>query len=273
MKGLIIKNISNQYTVLADNNKYVCKCRGKFRNINLTPLVGDQVEFSKDDHYILNIDKRKNELKRPQISNVSQALIITSVKRPKLSLFLLDKMIVNISINNITPVIVFTKVDLLNDEELKCFYTIYNYYKSIGYDVLTNQELDKLMDIIKDKIVVLTGQTGSGKSTLLNKLDPKLKLKTDDISDALNRGKHTTRHVELYKIGPSFIADTPGFSSFDIDSINRLDIRLYFKEFDNNACKYRNCIHKDEESCKVKEDVLNKKILKSRYENYLKMVK
>lgn len=272
MKGLIIKNISNSYTVLSETKEYICKARGKFKNNNLTPLVGDVVEFSEEKNYILGIEKRKNYLKRPVIANVDAALVLTSVKRPDFSPFLLDKMLVNIEASRITPIIIFTKVDLLNDAELEELKQIYRYYESIGYDVLINTELDKFKTIVKDKIVVLTGQTGVGKSTLLNKLDNKLQLKTDDISDSLNRGKHTTRHVELYNLGYAFIADTPGFSAFDIENLDKDQIRFYFKEFKNDKCKFRDCIHKNEVNCQIQDDLKSGKILKSRYESYLKMV-
>jgi ribosome biogenesis GTPase len=206
------------------------------------------------------------------IANVDCGLIVTSLIRPDLSTFLLDKMIVNLSINNIEPILVFTKYDLLTDIEKKKYDEIIEYYRSVGYKAIINHELDKLDEYIDGKVVVLTGQTGVGKSTLVNKLLPGLNLETNDISDALGRGKHTTRHVELYEYKNSYIVDTPGFSSLDVSKDEKENYRFYFPEFDNDSCKFRDCKHINEIGCKVKEDVENNKILQSRYENYKKMV-
>jgi ribosome biogenesis GTPase len=206
------------------------------------------------------------------IANVDSALIVTSLKRPDLSTFLLDKMIVNVTIKDIEPIIVFTKYDLLTEEERKEIDKIIDYYKQVGYKVALNTELDVIDNYIDNKVVVLTGQTGVGKSTLINKLLPDLNLETNDISDALGRGKHTTRHVELFNYKNSLIADTPGFSSLDIIEDEKDNLRFYFPEFNNDECKFRDCKHINEIGCKVKEDLNDNKILPSRYENYRKMV-
>ncbi|MCR5223908.1 MAG: ribosome small subunit-dependent GTPase A [Bacilli bacterium] len=271
MVGRITRIISNLYTVNSEGKNYNCRARGKFRNDKLIPLVGDYVEFN-EENYILDIKERKNSLERPMIANVDCGLIVTSLIRPDLSTFLLDKMIVNLSINNIEPILVFTKYDLLTDIEKKKYDEIIEYYRSVGYKAIINHELDKLDEYIDGKVVVLTGQTGVGKSTLVNKLLPGLNLETNDISDALGRGKHTTRHVELYEYKNSYIVDTPGFSSLDVSKDEKENYRFYFPEFDNDNCKFRDCKHINEIGCKVKEDVENNKILQSRYENYKKMV-
>ena len=181
-------------------------------------------------------------------------------------------MIVNVSSINIKPVLVFTKFDLIPDEEKDYYDSILSYYKSVGYDCLLNTEIDKLDELIDGKVVVLTGQTGVGKSTLLNKLLPDVNQETNDISDALGRGKHTTRHVELFKYKNSFIVDTPGFSALDINEEDENNIRFYFKEFKNDECKFNDCKHINEIGCKIKEDVENGIILQSRYDNYKRMV-
>jgi ribosome biogenesis GTPase len=271
MLGRITRIISNLYTVNSEGKNYDCRARGKFRNDKLIPLVGDYVEFS-EDNYILDIKERKNSLDRPMIANVDCGLIVTSLIRPDLSTFLLDKMIVNLSINNIEPILVFTKYDLLTEVEKESYNKIIDYYKSVGYKAVINHELDKLDEYIDGKVVVLTGQTGVGKSTLVNKLLPGLNLETNDISDALGRGKHTTRHVELYEYKNSYIVDTPGFSSLDVSKEEKENYRFYFPEFDNDGCKFRDCKHINEIGCKVKEDVENGNILQSRYDNYKKMV-
>lgn len=272
MEGKIVKIISNLYTVEANNNLYNCRARGKIKYNKLTPLVGDKVLFDNKEKYILEILPRKNSLDRPSISNIDSAILITSVKKPDLSLNLLDKQITLCVINNIEPIIVFTKLDLLNKKDLKYIKSIMKYYSNIGIKVCTNNNLFKLKKYIKNKTLVLTGQTGAGKSTLMNKLDKKLNLATNEISEALGRGKHTTRHVELFKYKTSFIADTPGFSSLDLNNVNLEDIKNSFIEFKNVNCPYKDCTHTNENECTIKELVNNSKILKSRYENYLRMV-
>ena len=273
MQGKIIKNVSNDYTVLAGENRYVCKARGKFRKLNLTPLVGDDVIFDENSNYILEILPRKNSLVRPPVSNIDQVIIVTSVKKPDFDTNLLDKMLCIVEFNNIKPIICLTKLDLLdNKEEINGYI---NYYKSIGYDVILNTEIEKLKNLIKDKINVFTGQSGAGKSTLLNKLDSSLNLKTDEISLALNRGKHTTRHTELINVCYSWIADTPGFSSLEFTSMTSSDIRDNFIEFNEHKelCRYKDCMHNLEDECEIKNKVNDNTILKSRYENYLKFIR
>lgn len=270
MKGLIIKNISNDYLIKAENNLYNCKPRGKFRKDKIIPLVGDEVEFNEQDKYITKIYPRKNSLIRPSVSNVDQALIVTSVKTPNFDTNLLDKLLTIISFNNIEPVICFTKLDLLDNKEQKEIETYINYYNNLGYKTVTNSKKENFSNIFDNKITVLAGQSGAGKSSLLNLLDPTLKLQTNEISKALNRGKHTTRHTELYKLLGGYIADTPGFSQVDFRKMTKYDIRDNMKEmFDNlHECKYRDCMHIKEDGCKVKQLLAEGTILKSRYNNY-----
>lgn len=273
MTGRIIKNISNDYTIESDNKLYICKPCGKLRMKNITPLVGDFVEFDENNNYLLNILPRKNELIRPSIANVDYGVIVQSVKDPDLDLVLLDKSLTIISYNNITPIIYFSKLDLLNNEELKKINTYISYYQQIGYLVSTTPV--DLLNIIKEKTVVLTGQSGAGKSTLLNTIDHNLNLKTAEISYALGRGKHTTRHTELFHTHNTFIVDTPGFSKIDFIGMSNIAIRDNMKEmFDNlEYCKYQDCMHVSEDGCHVIELVNNNKILKSRYQNYLNFIK
>jgi len=269
MKGKIVKLISNDYTVLSDR-LYVCKCRGKFRNDNISPLVGDNVIFDEINNYILEVEPRKNELIRPLICNVDQAYIITNVK-PSFNSNLLDKLLCIIEFNNIKPIIIFTKLDLLNKSELLEANKYIDYYKSIGYKVFINTELEDIKKTFKNKISVFTGQSGAGKSTLLNRIDTNLNIKTDEISVALGRGKHTTRHVELLKICDGFVADTPGFSSLDFDGMKNSDIRDNFIEFNKykNLCEFSDCMHINENKCGIKG---NDKILKTRHENYVNFI-
>ncbi len=275
MQGRIIKLLSNDYTVYAEDEKeYICKSRGKFRNENIKPLVGDFVIFDDNNNYILNIEKRNNELVRPPVANIDQVIIVTSVKSPNFSSNLLDKLLYIITFHNINPIICFTKLDLLKEEEKGDIEHLLHYYKSIGYEVYKNTEIDKIKAILSNKVTVFTGQSGAGKSTLLNKLDETLELKTDDISIALGRGKHTTRHVELYPLFNGWVCDTPGFSSVDFSGMTSSDIRDQVLEFEQykKECKYKDCMHDKEDECKIKELVENNVILPSRYHNYLKFI-
>ena len=268
-EGKIIKIISNLYTVESGDKIYECRARGKFRNDKVTPLVGEFVVFDSDNAYILELKNRKNELKRPPIANVDAAIIITSVKKPDLSLSLLDKELLCVLNENIEPIICLTKCDLLDKKERKDIKNIFNYYKKIGFKVITNKNLFTLKRLIRGKTVVLTGQTGAGKSTLLNKLDKRLNLNTSPISEALGRGVHTTRHVELFKVGKALIADTPGFSALDL-TMDKDRIKELYPEFKGVKCKYDDCNHINEKACGVKEKYENGTILKSRYKNYVK---
>lgn len=270
MEGFIIKNISNDYVIKSGEKTYSCKARGKFRNMKLTPLVGDYVYADEKNLYILDIKERKNCLVRPSVANVDQAIIVSSVKSPELDTYLLDKLLTIISFHDIEPIICFTKLDLLNDQEQEKISNYIKYYQNIGYKVVTNKDRDNFKDLFKEKITVLTGQSGAGKSSLLNLLDNRLNLKTDEISLALNRGKHTTRHTELYELMGGYVVDTPGFSQVDFHEMSKMDIRDNMKEmFDNlENCKYRDCMHIKEDGCAVKELVENGEILMSRYENY-----
>lgn len=275
MQGRIIKNISNDYTVQTKTgNVFVCKCRGKFRNMKIIPLVGDEVLFDDENNYILEILPRKNELKRPPVSNIDQVVILTSVKHPNFSSYLLDKLITMIEYNCIEPIICFTKLDLLAEEEIHEIDKIMTYYKKIGYQVYRNTDLEQIKHIFQDKITVFTGQSGAGKSTLLNHLDAQLQLKTSEISYALGRGKHTTRHVELIPLFGGLVADTPGFSALDFE-MDKASIRDQFKEFEmyKEYCKYKDCMHDKEDHCMVKDKVEDGTILKSRYENYIQFIR
>lgn len=274
MNGKIIKIVSNDYTVLSDDGLYVCKSRGKFRNLQITPLVGDNIIFDEKNKYILDILSRRNFLIRPPVANIDQCVVVTSVKEPDFSTILLDKLLTIIEFNNIKPIICFTKLDKLNNEELEEINNIMFYYKKIGYDVYDNQNLEIFKTIFKNKITVFTGQSGAGKSTLLNKLDSKLNLKTDEISFALNRGKHTTRHVELLELYGGYVADTPGFSVITFSEMTNSDIRDNFIEFNiyRHDCKYKDCMHDNETDCEIKRQVKNCNILKSRYDNYIKFI-
>ena len=271
MRGVIVKLISNDYTVLAGHKYYVCKARGKFRNMNISPVVGDEVIIDNENKIILEVLPRRNELIRPPVANVDQGIIITSLKHPNFDSNLLDKLLAIIEWNNIKPIIIFTKVDLV---DISLYQKVIDYYKSIGYMVYLNNEIEEIQKIFKNKVSVFAGQSGAGKSTLLNNLNKDLNIKTAEISLALNRGRHTTRHVELLNVSEGLVADTPGFSAVEFIGMKSSDIRDNFTEFNKyrNDCKYRDCMHDKEDGCKVKEMVKSGVILKSRYENYLNFI-
>ncbi|HPF83324.1 MAG TPA: ribosome small subunit-dependent GTPase A [Bacilli bacterium] len=275
MIGRIIKQISNDYTVLGnDNNLYVCKARGKFRNIKVTPIVGDLVNFDIDKKYIMKILPRENMLIRPTVANIDQLIIISSVKEPDFDSNLLDKLLVIAEYNRLKPIICLSKVDLLNEKELENINYYADYYKKIGYEVIINHEVDDIKNRLKNKITVFTGQSGAGKSTLLNHLDNNLDIKTGEISYALGRGKHTTRHTELLNVNDGWVADTPGFSSLDFIDMTKEEIRDNFVEFQElrDECKYKDCMHIKENDCAIKDNVENGNILKERYDNYIKFI-
>ncbi len=272
MKGQIIKILSNLYFVSSKNQVYQCHSRGKFRNDEITPKVGDYVVFDEKNNYILEILPRKNDLVRPPVSNIDQAFVITSCKEPLFSSNLLDKLLIVLEYHQVKPIICLTKKDLLTKTEKKEMKKIQKYYQKIGYLVLWNTELRKIKRLFREKITVFTGQTGSGKSTLLNRLDSHLQLETGEISKALGRGKHTTRHIELIELFRGKVLDTPGFSALDLEELEKEEIRNGFVEFSKYSCPYPDCMHLKENECKVKEAVEKGKILKSRYENYQKLM-
>jgi len=275
MKGQIVKIISNLYFVNCDGVMYPCHSRGNFRNKKITPVVGDYCTIDVNDNYILEILPRKNFLIRPLVANIDQGLIVTSLKTPDFSTNLLDKLILVMEKNNITPIICITKVDLVNDVEKEEFKKIIDYYENIGYQVFYNNEPDKIKNIFKDKTTVFTGQTGAGKSSLFNKLDPALNFEVGEVSLALGRGRHTTRCVELINLFGGKLVDTPGFSKIDLSDFTKEEIKDFFVEFKKYDCKYRDCTHTNEDSseCGVKNAVNNGEILESRYENYIKFLK
>ena len=272
MVGQIVKISSDLHFVSYENEIYPCKCRGIFRKEHITPVVGDYVLFNKDKKLIQEVLERKNLFQRPKVSNIDQAILITSLKLPDFSLNLLDKFIVLMEINKVVPIICITKSDLVESNEMEDINKTLDYYRSIGYTVIFNTEIDKIKNLLKNKTSVFTGQTGAGKSTLLNRLNPEWNLETGDVSLALGRGKHTTRVVELFEFLGGKVMDTPGFSSLEFNSYSKEDIRDAFIEFKVYPCPFKDCMHTKEKECLVKQKVLDNNILESRYLNYLNFI-
>jgi len=277
-KGLVVKSISGEYTVYDNGNYIVCKPRGLFRHKDETIKVGDRVEYDLETKTIISYEKRVNDLVRPVCANVIKGFVVTSVVEPDLNLNLLDKMICQLEYNNITPIIVFTKIDLLKDEKQTNEYLkIKEYYKKIGYTIIDTDEehlIQNVIEYIGEDVCVMTGQSGVGKSTLLNRINKDLDIKTNEISKALGRGKHTTRHIELYPVGNGFLGDSPGFGNLSLESFTEVAISHAFIEFleHSDECKFKPCLHINEPNCKIKELVKEGSILKSRYDNYLQFI-
>ena len=270
MQGQIIKISSNRHVVYSNGKKYNTIPRGKFRKEKLIPKVGDYVRFNDKTLVIEEILPRKNTFNRPMVSNIDRAFIITSLVNPDFSLGLLDKFIAHMELNDVDVVICLTKTDLVSKETYEKIKEKMVYYINIGYTVITNKDLDKIKNLIKDNTNVFIGQTGAGKSTLLNKLNPDWNLKTGEVSLALGRGRHTTRNVELYEFLDGKVLDTPGFSALDFSIYKKENIKYAFKEFSNYTCPFKDCSHTKEEECSIKKAVADGKILKSRYDSYLK---
>lgn len=282
-KGLITCLVAGQYTIYDLDNKTtsIAKPRGVFRIKGISPKVGDYVEYElgEGNSIITKIEKRTTDLVRPAICNISQAFVVFSVKEPDLNLNLLDRFITILEFYRITPILVFNKWDLLvNDNEKIYVEEVIKYYASIGYKtIITSAKenlLNELSKYICDNISVITGQSGVGKSSLINVLDPNFSIKTNDISKSLNRGKHTTRHVELLEVSGGWVADTPGFGTMDFIDMNEVDISHSFVEFfeASGKCKYNGCLHLNEPSCEIKKLVEENKILTTRYENYKQFI-
>lgn len=277
-EGKIVKALSGFYYVLSERKIIQCRGRGVFRKNKITPLVGDEVVFQAENDlegYILEVKERKNSLVRPPIANVDQAILVFSATEPEFSTALLDRFLVIIEYNRIRPVICITKMDLINEEEKKRIAEIVQDYKAADYPVLltssaTDEGLEKLIPYLNGAISVFAGQSGVGKSSLLNALKPELELKTNDISNHLGRGRHTTRHVELIQIGDGLVADTPGFSSLDFTEIQPEELNDCFPEVQkiSENCKFRGCLHLAEPKCAVKKGLETGEVPSYRYEHY-----
>ncbi|MDY0234425.1 MAG: ribosome small subunit-dependent GTPase A [Gudongella sp.] len=278
LEGRIIKGIGGFYYVDLETEIIECRAKGLFREQKITPLVGDvvKIRISSEDNtgYIEEIMGRKAELVRPPVANITQVVVVASVKMPEFNTWLVDKILVMAEEKSLDIVLCINKADLnlIRSEQLKELYTKAG-YNAILTSKLTGLGIEELRNELKDNINVFAGPSGVGKSTLLNTLNPSFKLETGDISKKNQRGKHTTRHVELLKLDiNSFILDTPGFSSFDLDFIEDYkDLRYYFRDIAkyNGECKFNSCIHVNEPNCAVKNAVKEGIINKERYDNYL----
>lgn len=273
-KGIITKCVGGLYTVESPDGIYECRARGVFRSRGTTLYTGDYAEFS--DGVITDIMTRKNCIIRPPLANLDQLVFVISTCSPAPNLTLLDKFIAIAEYKGITPVIAITKIDLDSFENIEKIYT------GIGIDVLKadysdEASIEAIRKILSGKISAFTGNSGAGKSTLLNAIDPKLNIPTAEISKKLGRGRHTTRHAELYRLSDGgFIADTPGFSTFETnkyDIIRKEELSGCFREFGefSSECRFKDCSHTCEKGCAVIDALHEGKICESRHASYCEM--
>lgn len=271
MTGIIIKGIGGFYYVKAAGNIYECKARGILRKQRITPMIGDitEIELSGDKGSIVAIKPRKSFLVRPPVSNIDTMVLVVAAASPEPNMFLIDKMLINAEIRGIEPVICINKTDLAKRNDIEKIYI------SAGYRVFSvsaekKEGIKDLFDYLADKTTAFAGLSGVGKSSLLSLITDDV-LETGTVSEKIQRGRHTTRHVELFELkNGGFVLDTPGFSSLEVDGIKAEDLYKYFPEMaeSEGQCKFRGCSHINEPGCFVKEQLSQGKISESRYESY-----
>ena len=257
---------------------YECKAKGIFRNKKIKPLVGDDVEFTILDEEektgnIVDILDRENELIRPAVANIDQAMVVFAATAPEPNLNLLDRFLVTMESQDVPVVICFNKKDLVTEEEAKRLTSI---YEAAGYEVhLTNAKsgegIEQIRSLLRGKSTVLAGPSGVGKSTITNEIQPEAEMETGTISEKIKRGKHTTRHSELFFVETdTFVMDTPGFSSMFVDNMKPEELQQFFPEFEEFIpdCRFLGCVHVGERECGVKDAVKEGTLSKERYENY-----
>ncbi len=282
IEGIIIRGVGGNYYVDIGNEVIECRARGLFRLKNIKPLVGDKVliRLTAEDEksgYIEDIKERINVIKRPSVANVEQLLIFFAVSNPEPSFLLLDKLLIAAEINNLKPIICFNKSDLCSEERKN---ELADMYVNTGYRVIFTskkdmESIESLKGVLKDKLSVFSGPSGVGKSSMMNAVQPDFELKTGDISEKLKRGKHTTRHAEIYKLSfGGFVVDTPGFSSFELGLIDKFELSDYYPEIKKFSlgCRFDDCLHYKEPDCVIKEAVSNGLISEVRYNNYTKLL-
>lgn len=278
IKGTIYKGIGGFYYVKTDDGIYSCRARGKFRKDSLTPMVGDIAEIEVTDNvkkegYVTKILPRKNQLIRPLVSNIDLLLVTFAAEDPAPSLQLIDKLTVTAASKNIPTAICINKCDL-NPEIAKEYAQIYTLagFRVLTTSALCDENVSELKELLANKTTALAGSSGVGKSSLLNAIGESFNLATGVVSDKIKRGKHTTRHTELFPLSfGGFVFDTPGFGSYEIENITYRDLPSLFPEIKSHegGCRFSGCSHVKEPDCSVKDALASGKIAKSRYESYV----
>lgn len=279
MTGRIIKGIAGFYYVYVEGcGVYECKAKGVFRNRKVKPLVGDRVEIQVIDEAehkgnMEEILPRTSELIRPAVANVDQAMVIFAAAKPKPNLSLLDRFLISMEQKEVPSIICFNKIDEASEEELQRLKEIYGGCGSglLFISARYEQGVEEIRDLLRGKTTTVAGPSGVGKSTLINLLVPDAEMETGQISQKIDRGKHTTRHSELFRVEEdSYIFDTPGFSSLELMGMEKEELRYYFPEFTpyEGSCRFQGCVHGQEPGCAVKEAVEQGKINRERYESY-----
>lgn len=282
MQGKIVKGIAGFYYVhVVESGLYECKAKGIFRKEKLKPLVGDIVEIDILDETekkgnIVEILERKNELIRPAVANIDQALVVFAVTKPKPHFNLLDRFLIMMESKEIPVILCFNKKDIATEPEIQELKEIYEAcgYQMVFTSALEEENVGELKQLLHGKTTAIAGPSGVGKSSLINIFQPKANMETGSISEKIERGKHTTRHSELIWIEDNtYIMDTPGFSSLYTNDFEKEELKYYFREFEDyeGQCKFLGCDHIHEPGCKVKEALEEGKIHPIRYKNYLDM--
>lgn len=282
MIGKIMKGIAGFYYVgVAESGVYECKAKGIFRKDKIKPLVGDDVEIEvlNEEEKLGNIVKilpRRSELIRPAVANIDQALVIFAAREPKPNLSLLDRFLVIMEKQDVPVIICFNKQDLCDEEEVGRLKEI---YEACGYPVVLasakqGEGIEEIKSRLRGKTTTVAGPSGVGKSSLTNLLQNEVQMETGEISKKLGRGRHTTRHSQIIQIEEdTWLYDTPGFTSFYVEEIEKEELRFYFREFSKyeGTCRFQGCTHTHEPGCMVKNELEEGKISKERYENYLEL--
>lgn len=274
MKGTIYKGIGGFYYIMTENNEIIeCKARGRFRKEHITPMIGDNVEIDVKNGkgYIIDIYPRRSSLIRPAVANIDMIVVVAAAASPEPSTSVIDRMLVNAEINRIEPVVCINKSDLADCSELIALYEGAG-YKTLSVSAETGDGIEELKSAIKGKIAAFAGVSGVGKSSLLTIITGS-SLETGTVSDKISRGRHTTRHVELFRTENGYVLDTPGFSSIDSEDITCEELSDCFPEMRDvsGKCRFRGCAHINEPECAVKELVQSGRMAKSRYDSYMEL--
>ena len=276
MKGLIVALSCGIYSVNANGVIYNLTARGVFRNQGIKPVVGDEVDFNEDTLVIETVYPRASFLKRPPIANISQIILVFSLKEPEFSYLLAFKYLTYANMNNIKAKLVLTKID--KDVDISLINDIKEVFSSVNVDTYfisnkTKEGLEEVKSLFANEVSCVMGQTGVGKSSLINAIDPNYQRQIGEYSYALGRGKHRTKEVILLPYQGGYIADTPGFSSLDLNLFKE-DLAAFFPAFNNlyNKCYYTDCLHVSENKCAVKDALNEGKISSKAYECYLKLL-